>query len=90
MDEYEKALGKVTFPNYEKYNIKKAYNDFLFRKLIKVVNNILPLKAMRIKNTSTEWFDGEIAEKLSIRDKLFKKLKSSRLNIHWEIYRGKT
>ena len=45
---------------------------------------------MRIKNTSTEWFDGEIAEKLSIRDKLFKKLKSSRLNIDWEIYRGKT
>ena len=44
---------------------------------------------MRIKNTSTEWFDREIAEKLSIRDKLFKKFKSSRLNIDWEIYRGK-
>ena len=28
VDEYEKALGKVTFPNYEKYNINKAYNDF--------------------------------------------------------------
>ena len=87
VDEYEKALGKVTLPNYEKYNIKKAYNDFLFRKLIKVVNNISPLKAMRIKNTSTEWFDREIAEKLSIRDKLFKKFKSSRLNIDWEIYK---
>ena len=87
VDEYEKVLGKVTFPNYEKYNIKKAYNDFLFRKLIKVVNNISPLKAMRIKNTSTEWFDREIAEKLSIRDKLFKKFKSSRLNIDWEIYK---
>ena len=28
VDEYEKALGKVTFPNYAKYNINKAYNDF--------------------------------------------------------------
>ena len=28
-----------------------------------------------------------LIEKLSIRDKLFKKLKSSRLNIDWEIYK---
>ena len=28
VDEYEKALGKVTFKNNEKYhNINKAYND---------------------------------------------------------------
>ena len=40
---------------------------------------------MRIKNTSNEWFDREIAGKLSIRDKLFKKFKSSCLNIGWEI-----
>ena len=71
VDEYEKALGKVTFPNYEKYhNINKAYNDF-FQKLIEVVNNIAPLKTARIKNASNEWFDREIAKKLSIRAKLF-------------------
>ena len=29
----------------------------------------------------------EIAKKLSIGDKLFKKFKSSRLNIDWEIYK---
>ena len=30
VDECEKALDKVTFPNYEKYhNINKGYNDFL-------------------------------------------------------------
>ena len=29
VDGYEKTLGKVTFPNYEKYhNIYKAYNNF--------------------------------------------------------------
>ena len=52
--------------------------------MIDVVNKI---KTARMKNTSNEWFDREIAEKLSIRDKLFKKFKSSRLNIDWEIYK---
>ena len=61
-----------------------AYNNF-FQKLIEVVNNIAPLKTERIKNTSNEWFDRKIAEILSIRDKLFKKFKSSCLNIDWEI-----
>ena len=54
VDEHEKALDKVTFPNYERYhNINKAYNDF-FQNLIEVVNNIAPLKTARIKNTSSE------------------------------------
>ena len=87
VDEYEKALGKVTFPNYEKYHsINKTYDNF-FQKLIEVVNDIAPLKTTRIKNTSNEWFNMEIAKKSSIGDKLFKKFKSSRLNIDWEIYK---
>ena len=32
-------------------------------------------------------FDSEIVEKLSIRERLFKKLISSCLNIDWEIYK---
>ena len=66
MSKNEKALGKVTFPNYVRYHT---------------------LKTARIKNTNSEWFDREIAEKLSIRDKLFKKFRSSRLNIDWKIYK---
>ena len=38
-----------------------------FQTLIEVVNNIAPLKAVRIKNTSNEWFDNKIAEKLNKR-----------------------
>ena len=69
VDEYKKALGQVIFPNCEKYsNVNKACNN-LFHKLIEVVNKIVPLKTVRIKNTSSEWFDREIAEKLSVRDK---------------------
>ena len=90
VDEYEKALDKVAFSNYEKYHdINKVYNNF-FQKLIELVNNIAPLKTARIKNASNKWFDSGIAEKLSIRDKLFKKFKSSRLNINWEIYKEQT
>ena len=48
-DKYEKTLGKVTFPNYEKlHNINKACNDF-FQKMIEVFNKIAPLKTARIK-----------------------------------------
>ena len=50
-----------------------------------MVNKIAPLKTVRVKNTSSEWFDREIAEKQSLRDKLFKKIKSSRLYIVREI-----
>ena len=55
--------------------------------LVEVVNNIALLKTSRVENTSSEQFDREIAEKLSIKDKLFKKFKSSRLNIDLEIYK---
>ena len=73
VDKYEKVLGKVKFPNYEKFhNINKAYNSF-FQKMIEVVNNIAPFKTARIKNTSNEWLHREIAERFSTRDKLFKK-----------------
>ena len=72
VDKYKRALGKVTFPNHEKYhNINKANNDF-FKKLIEMANNIAPLKTATIKDTSNGWFDKENAEKLRIRDKLFK------------------
>ena len=56
-------------------------------RLIVAVNNIPPLKAARMKNTSKEWFDREITERVSVRDKLFKKFKSRGLNIDWEIYK---
>ena len=55
--------------------------------MIEVVNNTASLKTARIKNISNEQFDRDIAEKVSIREQLFKKIKPSRLNIDWEIYK---
>ena len=43
------------------------------------------IKSGRIKQNSQEWFDGEAAEKISVRNKLFKKLKKSKLHIDNEI-----
>ena len=72
-DWYGKALGRVIFPNYEKYsNVNKTYNDF-FHKLIEEVNIIAPLKTIRLKTTSGEWLDRENREKtkLEISEYLF-------------------
>lgn len=52
-----------------------------------MVNNITPLKTVRIKTTSSQLFDGEIAKKLSLGAKLLNKLKSSRVSIDWEMYK---
>ena len=50
-------------------------------KITQVINNLAPYKTIRVKNQSSEWFDGELAEKISNRDKLFKKFKQSKLHI---------
>ena len=52
---------------------------------MEVIDQVAPIKSRRIKQNSQEWFDGEVAEKLSVRDKLFKKFKKSKLDIDKEI-----
>ena len=52
--------------------IQASHTTIFFQKLIEVVNNSALLKTARIKNTSNECFNIETAEKLSIKDKLFK------------------
>ena len=42
---------------------------------------------MRVKNQSKEWFDGELAEQIFNRNKLFKKFKKSKLHIDELIYK---
>ena len=40
--------------------------------------DVVAPKSRRIKQNSQQWFDGEVAEKVSVRDKLFK-------TSHWQI-----
>ena len=59
---FVKELQKVNFSNYECFScIDAAYTDFL-NKLTKVVNEIDPIKEIRIKNNTQEWFDRGISE----------------------------
>ena len=51
-----------------------------------VIDNLAPSKNKPIKGTSQDWFDAEIMEKISERDKLFKKFKMSRLHVNKDNY----
>ena len=86
-DAYKGTLERISFPNYENFdNPDVTYSDFITR-LDCVTNAIAPFKTVRIKNNASEWFDGEIAEKIHTRDKLYKKFKSTKLHIDEEIYK---
>ena len=57
------------------------------QKVMGVVDLVAPIKSRGIKQNSQEWFDGEVAEKKSVRDKWFKKFKKSKFHIDKEIYK---
>ena len=83
----EEALGRVDFPNYRNFeNINDAYSNFI-QKVMGVIDLVPPIKSRRIKQNSQEWFDGEVAAKISVRDKSLKKFKKSKLQIDKEIYK---
>ena len=51
-----------------------------------VVNTSAPFKERRIKLRTQEWFDGEIAESILKRNKLYKKFKKTKLKIDEQIF----
>ena len=55
-------------------------------KITQVINNLAPYITIRVKNQSNEWFDGELAEQIFNRDKLFKEFKKKQLHIDELIY----
>ena len=76
---------RTDFPNYNNFeNINDAYSNFV-QKVMGVIDLVAPVKSRRIKQNSQEWFDGEVAEKINVRDKLFKKFKKPKLHIDKEI-----
>ena len=46
-----------------------------------VIEKIVPYKSKRVKGNTQKWFDGEVLEKLKLRNKLFKKFEKSGLHI---------
>ena len=63
-------MERASFPDYDNvHNPDMAYNDFINR-IEYVVNVVAPFKTVRVKNNTSERFDGEIADKIHKRDKL--------------------
>ena len=87
VDVYKQALERASFPNYDNFhNPDIAYNDFINR-LDCVVNTVAPFKTVRVKNNTSEWFDGEIADKIHSHDKLYRRFKLTKLHVDEEIYK---
>ena len=51
-----------------------------------MVNAVAPFTTVRVKKNTGEWFDGEIADKIHTRDKLYKRFKLTKLHVDEEIY----
>ena len=87
VDDFKKSLRQLVFPNYETFDdINAAYVDF-FQKIMTVIDKIAPFKIKQEKGNTQKWFDGEVLEKPNSRDKLFQKLKKSRLRINKELFK---
>ena len=86
-DYYKETLKQVDFPNYENFgDVNETYSNF-FQKLMTVIDKIALYKSKQVKGNTQKWFDGEVFEKLNLRNKIFKKFRKSRLHIGKELYK---
>ena len=82
-----KELKKINFPNYNIFsNVNIAYLD-LVEKILSVVDKIAPFKDLRIKNSTQDWFDDEVAKAIKLREKRLKQFKSTKLHIDEDLYK---
>ena len=87
-DLFIQKMSEIQFPNYSYFeNVNDAYQDLL-NKFMNVIDKIAPLRQIRVKSNSKPWFDGEISEKIRVRDKLRKKYKKSGLQIDFDIFKS--
>ena len=66
--------------------LNNAYSDFTGR-VTSVIDEIAPIKEIRVKNNSQDWFNAEINEEIERRDKSLAKFKKSRLHSDNESYK---
>ena len=86
-DYYKEALKQIDFPNYKNVgDVNEAYLNF-FQKLMTVIDKIASYKSKRVKGNTQKWFDGEVLEKLNLRNKLFKIFKKLILHFDKGLYK---
>ena len=61
-------------------DINAAYSHFM-QVITSIIDEIAPLKEMRIRNNIQEWMDEEVLEEIRIRDKLLSKFKRTKSHI---------
>jgi len=87
IEKFSKALQDAKFPNYDIFsNVDIAYNDLL-KRLSSAIESVAPLREVRIKNNSEDWFDGELHDKIKERDQLFQKFQKSKLQRDENLYK---
>ena len=52
-----------------------------------MIDQIAPMKEIRVKNSSQDWFEAEIHKEIEMRDKLLAKFKKSRNSTDHENYK---
>ena len=63
---FTNALKTVQFPNYNIFsNVNVAYSDLL-NKISDTIDNVAPIKEIRLKDSKKEWFDNEIADAIKL------------------------
>ena len=81
------ATIDFSLPNYENFgNPDIASNNFINR-LDCAVIAVACFKTVRVKNNTSEWFDGKTADKIHTRDKLYIRFKLTKLYVEKEIYK---
>ena len=79
-DAFLNALREVNYPDYSQFNdINDAYEDFI-NKTKQVIDQIAPMKQIRVKGNNQDWFDDEIHQAITNRDKLFSIFKKTKLH----------
>ena len=61
-------------------DINAAYSHFM-QVITSIIDDIAPLKEIRIRNNTQEWIDEEILEGMRIRDKLLSRFRRTKSHI---------
>ena len=77
-DLFLKKLKLIKFPKYFDFtDINAAYSHFI-QLIVSVIDEIAPLKEIRVRNNTQEWMDEEVLEGIRIRGKLLSKFKRTK------------
>ena len=81
IDLFLKKLKLNKFPKYSEFmDINAAYCHFI-QVITSIIDEIAPLKEIRIRNNTEERMDEEVLEGIKIRDKLLSKFKRTKSHI---------